>query len=108
MTNTNESSNSSYSRAEKSQLTLNGDDSEGSRDVQDTSVFLRAMLAIDRSDTPYNRKAPSTLEFGIFKLVGAFLLEGVSDLSMANMALNKADVSGTSLLPSMSSPFKVS
>ena len=49
----------------------------------------------------------STLEYEIFKLVGAFLLEGVSYLSMANMALNKADVSWTSLLPSLSSPFKV-
>ena len=68
MTNTNESSSSSYSRAEKYQQTLNGDDSEGSRDVQDTSVFLRAILAIDRSDTPSNRKAPTSLNIPYSKV----------------------------------------
>ena len=62
LTNANVSSNSSYSRAGNSQQTLNGDDSEGSRDVPDTSVFLRAMSAIDRSDTPSNRKATTSLK----------------------------------------------
>ena len=62
MTKANASSNLSYSRVEISQKTLNGDDSEGSTDVPDTSVFLRAMLAIDRSDTPSNRKAPTSLK----------------------------------------------